>query len=64
MTLAMLLSISLGTWLIKSGRRKELDPHARRRLSFFQLGLRWLRHLLNLSQDPAIPPYLPYLHPS
>lgn len=65
MVLATLLSISLGTWLIKSGRRKDLDPHTRRRLSVFQLGLRHLRHLLVHGKDPAVwPPYLPYLHPS
>jgi hypothetical protein len=63
--LATLLSISLGTWLIKSGRRRDLDPHSRRRLSLFQLGLRWLRHLLCLNDDNGcLPPYLPYLHPS
>ena len=65
MALAALLSISLGTWLIKTGRRRDLDPHRRRRLSVFQLGLRWLRHLLsNPSADLAPPPHLPYLHPS
>ena len=64
MTLAMLLSISLGTWLIKSGRRKDLDPHLHRRLSLFQLGLRWLHHTLVLTDEPPMPPYLPYLHPS
>ena len=64
MTLANLLSLSSGTWLLKSGRRGNLDPHRFRRLSLFQLGLRWLRHLLVLTQDCALPPYLPYLHPS
>ena len=64
MALAALLSIGLGTWLVKAGRRRDLDPHARRRLSVFQLGLRYLRHLLVLDHDPVLPPYLPYLHPS
>lgn len=64
MTLASLLSISLGTWLLKNGRRRQLDPHRFRRLSLFQLGLRWLRHLLVLVEDCTLPPYLPYLHPS
>jgi hypothetical protein len=63
MVLATLLSISLGTWLIKSGRRHDLDPHRQRRLSVFQLGLRWLRHMLLLTKPIVIPPYLPYLHP-
>jgi hypothetical protein len=64
MALAALLSISLGTWLVKSGRRGDLDPHRLRRLSYFQLGLRWLRHLLGRAGDCDLPPYLPYLHPS
>lgn len=64
MTLASLLSISLGTWLLKSGRRRELDPHRFRRLSLFQLGIRWLRHLLVLIEDCTLPPHLPYLHPA
>jgi Transposase DDE domain len=64
MTLAAVLSISLGTWLIKRGRRRDLDPHRLRRLSVFQLGMRWLHHLLTIDQDCAVPPYLPYLHPS
>jgi Transposase DDE domain len=64
MTLASLLSISLGTWLIKSGCRRPLDPHRLRRLSLFQLGIRWLRHLLVLTEERPLPPYLPYLHPT
>jgi hypothetical protein len=64
MTLANLLSLSTGTWLLKSGRRRELDPHHFRRLSLFQLGIRWLRHLRVLVEDCTLPPYLPYLHPS
>ena len=64
MTLANLLSISAGTWLLKSGRRRELDPHTLRRLSLFQLGIRWLRHVLALAEECHLPPYLPYLHPT
>lgn len=64
MTLANLLSISLGTWLLKSGRRRALDPHTFRRLSLFQLGIRWLRHLQALTEERPLPPYLPYLHPT
>jgi len=64
MVLSTLLSISLGTWLIKSGRRGDLDPHRRRRLSVFQLGLRWLRHTLALTELARTPPHLPYLHPA
>jgi len=64
MVLATLLSISLGTWLVKSGLRRDLDPHRRRRLSLFQLGLRWLRHILILTDPTRTPPHLPYLHPA
>lgn len=64
MTLATLLSISLGTWLVKSGCRHDLDPHTSRRLSFFQLGMRWLMHCVILEEDGPMPPRLPYLHPS
>jgi hypothetical protein len=63
MVLATLLSISLGTWLLKSGHRRDLDPHRHRRLSLFQLGLRWL-HRLILAEHCNVPPYLPYLHPT
>lgn len=63
MVLATLLVIGLGSWLIKSGRRHELDPHRQRRLSIFQLGLRWLRHLL-MSDADLLPHHLPYLHPT
>ena len=64
MALANLLSISLGSWIVKSGRRRDFDPHRERRLSVFQLGLRWLSHLLVVAADGPLPPYLPYLHPS
>jgi hypothetical protein len=66
MVLATLLAISLGTWLLKRGLRHDLDPHRHRRLSVFQLGLRWLHHLLVLTDDDgyAMPAYLPYLPPS
>jgi hypothetical protein len=47
MGLAMLLSVALGAQVIRRGGRKDLDPHRRRRLSLFQLGLRrftWCVH--------------------
>jgi len=44
MALAMVLAASQGSWLLKAGRRRQLDPHRRRRLSVIQLGLRWLRY--------------------
>jgi hypothetical protein len=39
MALAILLTLSLGTWLIKRGRRRRYDPRRHRRLSVFQIGL-------------------------
>lgn len=47
LALAMLLAISLGSWLIKRGYRHEFDPRRRRRLSVFQLGLDALSNVLN-----------------
>jgi hypothetical protein len=46
LALAMLLAVSVGTELVKRGRRGELDTRRRRRLSMVQLGLRWLRYVL------------------
>lgn len=43
MALATLLAASLGTWVLKSGRRRWVESRRRRALSVFQLGLRWLR---------------------
>jgi hypothetical protein len=45
--LAMVLAVSEGSRAQKSGRRRQLDPHRRRRLSIVQLGLRWLRYALD-----------------
>ena len=62
--LAMLLTLSVGSWLIKRGQRHILDPHGRRRLSLFQLGRRWLIH--QSGKDPpgdALPHGLPLLRP-
>ena len=46
LALAMVLAASQGSQAQKAGRRKDLDPHRRRRLSLIQLGLRWLRYLV------------------
>jgi hypothetical protein len=40
--LAVLLCLALGARVVRRGLRRRLDPHAARRLSYFQLGLRWL----------------------
>ena len=46
MALATLLCLSLGTYVVKRGLRKLLEPARRRLLSVFQLGLRWLKDCL------------------
>ena len=49
LALATLLAASLGTWVLKSGRRRWLESGRRRALSVFQLGLRWLHAARNTS---------------
>ena len=61
MALAVLMALGLGEWVIKSGHRKDLDAHRHRRLSIFQLGIRWLRHCL--MQERGLPKSL-NLHPA
>jgi Transposase DDE domain len=61
MALAVLMALCLGAWVIKSGHRKDLDSRRQRRLSLFQLGVRWLRRCL--IQEKQFPPGL-RLHPS
>jgi len=62
MALAMLLCLSIGTYVIKRGLRKLLEPTRRRLLSVFQLGLRWLRDRLVNGGD--CPCQQLYLYPS
>jgi TusA-related sulfurtransferase len=62
MTIAQLLLISLGTWLIKRGHRRRYDPRRYRRLSLFQLGLTAWRELL--TNTPFHWPTMIYLCPS
>lgn len=61
MALAVLLAVSLGTWVLKSGRRRRLESGRRRTLSVFQLGLRWLRTVI--FQDQFMPLGV-YLYPT
>jgi len=42
MALAMLLAICTGTWVLKHGLRYVLESTRQRKLSVFQIGLRWL----------------------
>lgn len=59
--LATLLAICTGTWVLKSGLRRVLDARRCRKLSIFQLGLRWL----SANSERAGPsPCTLYLYPS
>jgi hypothetical protein len=58
MALATVLAITTGTWVLKRGLRRILESTRRRKLSVFQLGLRWL------SGGTEQPPCTLYLYPS
>jgi hypothetical protein len=58
MALAMLLAICTGTWVLKRGLRHVLETTRQRKLSLFQLGLRWL--IAGTEQ----PPCTLYLYPT
>jgi hypothetical protein len=60
LALATLWALSLGSRVLKSGRRRYLETRRRRGLSVFQLGLRWLKYALQ--HDQPIPGRL-YLYP-
>ena len=61
MALATLLAVCTGTWVLKRGLRRLLESTRRRKLSVFQLGLRWL----GLDRDGApAPPCSLYLYPA
>jgi Transposase DDE domain len=47
LALAVLLAIALGAQVIRRGYRRELESGRRRGLSVVQLGLRWLRYVIN-----------------
>ena len=63
LALATLLAASVGSRLVKSGHRRALDPHARRRLSIIQLGLRWLRYALDHGRYELLQLDRLYLYP-
>jgi hypothetical protein len=63
-TLAMVLAASQGSWALKGGARRDLDPHRTRRLSIVQLGLRWLRYALEHALYHRIKLGRLYLYPS
>jgi Transposase DDE domain len=61
--LAMVLAASQGSVAQKAGRRRQLDPHRRRRLSIVQLGLRWLRYALEHDLQGLVNLSRLYLYP-
>jgi hypothetical protein len=58
MALATLLALSLGTRVLKRGLRRELESGRVRKLSLFQLGLRWLAAMLAGHKPLPCTPYL------
>lgn len=58
MALAMLLALCTGTWVLKRGLRHILESARTRKLSVFQLGLRWL------TGGTEQPPCTLYLYPA
>jgi hypothetical protein len=55
MLLAMLLCLAVGAQVVKHGLRRLLDPHRKRLLSYFQLGLRWLAQHFVTGAPPTLP---------
>jgi GNAT superfamily N-acetyltransferase len=60
LALAILLLASVGSWVLKSGHRRWLEPRRRRGLSVVQMGLRWLQAAL--IKDYPMPSGV-HLHP-
>lgn len=54
MALATLLSLSLGTRVLKGGLRRWFEPRRQRLLSLTQLGLRWFHYALNHDQPLSL----------
>lgn len=53
MALCRLYLVSLGTYVVATGQRRQVDSNWQRRLSYFQLGWRWLDH--SLARDEPLP---------
>jgi hypothetical protein len=51
--LAYVWLLSAGVWLTKRGFRRQIDRRRKRQLSYFQLGMRYLQHLL--TRDTRLP---------
>jgi Transposase DDE domain len=57
-TLAYVWLIQLGSWVVKSGQRYLVDRTARRTLSLFRIGWRWLRRRLDRGNPLRLPDLL------
>ena len=62
LALAVLLCLALGARVVRRGLRRRLDPHAVRRISYFQLGLRWLTHDA-IGAETCMPVTVPFVPP-
>jgi hypothetical protein len=62
--LAMILAASVGSQMVKGGQRRALDPQRQRRLSIVQLGLRWLRYVIEHGLYDRVKLNRLYLYPS
>jgi hypothetical protein len=62
LALAVLLCLGLGARVVRRGLRRRLDPHAVRRISYFQLGLRWLTHDA-IGAETCMPVTVPFVPP-
>lgn len=58
--LAFVWLISLGSWVVKNGRRHMVDRKSRRDKSYFRIGLDWVENCLRLSHDIRFR-FIPYL---
>jgi hypothetical protein len=63
LALAVLLAIVLGVQVLKRGWRRQLESGRRRGLSVVQLGLRWLRYVVNHGLPLGVQ-VTGYLHPT
>ena len=55
---ATLYLVSSGTAMVEMGRRRLIDPHWHRGLSYFKLGWRWVLHALSNNQKLLTFPWL------
>lgn len=63
LSLALVLASSQGGVVLKTGRRRWLDPHRVRRLSIVQLGLRWMQYAIDHQLHPLLKLGRLYLYP-